>query len=1055
MQELLDFTKIDQNYDMLTRGIQHAVQKSIQGTEEKLKISIMLEFEKFYNSFGMSLNDFCKYEETSAGGRKLKGRSDVLSGTLINEFKIYNWLSNEKNYKKAVKQIQEQYLEPLRENQNKYHGVICDGKTLVFLSYAGKKWIHNKRPLNKFSLQNWVLLISQKLKIPISSKNLIDSFSINTKLAIETIELLYDYLMTKQKTNQRVKMLFDEWQKSFSYIYGGILNEEKIKTDFAEISTAILTNKQNIKVDAFLFCFYTYYSLIVKLYASEIASIHLNIAPESPINALLNSINLHDALQDIENGKFYRDYAHIDNYIEGGFFSWYLDVWDDKIQKQVTSILKELNKFNFTTIYDTSNSRDILKNLYQEIIPKKIRHDLGEYYTPDWLIQSVLDDVGYTGNKINERILDPGCGSGGFLIEVINRIKSHKKNHSSEIISSLINNVVGFDVNPVAVLTARTNYLLAIAPLLKDNSLLISIPVYLADSIITPTIENQAPTNQNSYLISTVEGIFSLPRNFVDSGSLTIGMQIIDQCLESDYPKNDFIKLFEKEMPLSKIDMKEIGVFYEKIRKLHMQNKNRIWIKIIQNSFAPLLHTEFDYIVGNPPWIKWDFLSKEYKKRLGHLYLDIYKLFSHTGMKAGMGYAHDDVSVVFMYVATDKYLKQKGRLGFVMKQTLYKSVAGNEFRKFGIEKQNMKTNPLKVIKVNDMLKMWPFRMSAQAETSTLIIEKGSKTKYPVPYFMWLPKKGKIYESDDLLTVKKNTTIQCKNAYPHDPKNLKDVWILCDENNVPPKYSSTTNHYTPRHGIVNDLNAVFFVKILALENGLLRIRNNSTNRAKKKVQQVEKIIEKDLIYPFLKPRNIKKWHIDGYLYGLIPQEKNGENNESKLRIDYPKTYQYLAKFKSTLIQRSSKWFKMEGFPFYSIFGIGEYSFKPFKIVWSCMGYDPTFTVVSKTDDKFLGNKLIMPDNTIGSISVDNKQEAHFICSILNSKKIEKSLESLSSGSKWGISISMIKSIPIPKFDKADTNHIRLAELSIQAHHKNGVDVLDIENEINQLTNNIIQ
>ena len=75
---------------------------------------------------------------------------------------------------------------------------------------------------------------------------------------------------------------------------------------------------------------------------------------------------------------------------------------------------------------------------------------------------------------------------------------------------------------------------------------------------------------------------------------------------------------------------------------------------------------------GKPTWVKWDFLSKEYKKRLGHIYLDIYKLFSHTGMNTGMGYAHDDISVVFLYVAIDKYLKQKGKLGFVMKQTLYK-----------------------------------------------------------------------------------------------------------------------------------------------------------------------------------------------------------------------------------------------------------------------------------------------------------------------------------------------------------------------------------------------
>ena len=74
-------------------------------------------------------------------------------------------------------------------------------------------------------------------------------------------------------------------------------------------------------------------------------------------------------------------------------------------------------------------------------------------------------------------------------------------------------------------------------------------PPYLAVSLITPTAEGQTDIKNDSYLISTVEGIFSLLKNFVDSGLLNNGMQIIDQCLESNYPKNDFIKLFNCYFP--------------------------------------------------------------------------------------------------------------------------------------------------------------------------------------------------------------------------------------------------------------------------------------------------------------------------------------------------------------------------------------------------------------------------------------------------------------------------------------------------------------------------
>ena len=40
-------------------------------------------------------------------------------------------------------------------------------------------------------------------------------------------------------------------------------------------------------------------------------------------------------------------------------------------------------------------TRDLLKQLYQYLVPRHLRHDLGEYYTPDWLAQ---------------RVLDPACG---------------------------------------------------------------------------------------------------------------------------------------------------------------------------------------------------------------------------------------------------------------------------------------------------------------------------------------------------------------------------------------------------------------------------------------------------------------------------------------------------------------------------------------------------------------------------------------------------------------------------------------------------------------------
>lgn len=114
----------------------------------------------------------------------------------------------------------------------------------------------------------------------------------------------------------------------------------------------------------------------------------------------------------------------------------------------------------------------MLKRLYQYLVPKRIRHDLGEYYTPDWLAELVISEIGYDGN-LNKRFLDPACGSGTFLVLAIKRARQYALDHfvdETETLEGILKNIVGFDLNPLAVLSARTNYLIALGKLIKYKS---------------------------------------------------------------------------------------------------------------------------------------------------------------------------------------------------------------------------------------------------------------------------------------------------------------------------------------------------------------------------------------------------------------------------------------------------------------------------------------------------------------------------------------------------------------------------------------------------------
>ena len=101
-----------------------------------------------------------------------------------------------------------------------------------------------------------------------------------------------------------------------------------------------------------------------------------------------------------------------------------------------------------------------------------MRHALGEYYTPDWLARHVLDEVGYQGEP-DSRLLDPACGSGTFLVAAINRMRAWWEAEGraggveqGRLCRAILAGVVGFDLNPLAVLSARANYLIAICDLL-------------------------------------------------------------------------------------------------------------------------------------------------------------------------------------------------------------------------------------------------------------------------------------------------------------------------------------------------------------------------------------------------------------------------------------------------------------------------------------------------------------------------------------------------------------------------------------------------------------
>ena len=122
--------------------------------------------------------------------------------------------------------------------------------------------------------------------------------------------------------------------------------------------------------------------------------------------------------------------------------------------------------------------QDNFHELYQQVFHSTTRHKIGEFYTPSKLVEEMITDT----YKIGLKTLDPTCGSGSFLIKLMVRIINSKK--KGLIIKEAIENIFGFDINPLATLTAKVNILLLFIDFFNGEiNNLPKVNIFLIDSL--------------------------------------------------------------------------------------------------------------------------------------------------------------------------------------------------------------------------------------------------------------------------------------------------------------------------------------------------------------------------------------------------------------------------------------------------------------------------------------------------------------------------------------------------------------------------------------------
>ena len=990
-----------------------------------------------------------------------QGRADAAYNRLIVEYENPGSLRSSLSHKHtahAVQQVKD-YMEGVSQEERqqlaRLAGVATDGKFFIFVRHVDEDWlVEPPVPVNAQSTGRFLKLlfslISGKALIP---KNLIDDFGAQNLTAQRITRALTTAL--NSDLPPLVQTLFNQWATFFGEVSGYEEGSARLrdKPELKKFARAMGLDPAQVFLPRLFFAVHTYFAILIKFIAWLALSRFV-----SPLGGGLNLVTLsqlesrelQQRLQDMERGGLFRTLG-IRNFLEADFFGWYLTIWTPEIEAIIRLLIEHLSDYDPGTLeVSPEQARDLLKMLYHNLMPRELRHDLGEYYTPDWLAQRVLDmlEGGSFQGHPGKKLLDPACGSGTFLILAINRVKEYCQGqgyHERDTLEAILANVVGIDLNPLAVIAARTNYLLALGDLLSHRQREIDLPVYLADSILTPAAGKDL-FGQDSYPIKTTAGTFKVPSILKSRDEIETLANLLEEGIESQITLAAFLARLQTRLQLPEAKWQEaeplLADLYTQFQDLHAKGQNGIWSRILKNAFMPLFLKDFDYIVGNPPWVNWESLPEEYRQDTKFLW-QRHGLFPHGGMDTILGKGKKDISMLMTYEAMDSYLKNGGRLAFVITQSVFKTAgAGQGFRRF----QLGSGTPIKPIHVDDLSSFQPFE-GATNRTAVVVLQKGRPASYPVPYTFWQKTAsgrsvGYTSELDEVTAMTRRINMQAepvKSADPTSswltarPKALKAVRKLLGP-----------SAYKAHEGVnTGGANGVYWLEILATRpDGLLVVRN-ITEGAKRKVEQVTAVLEPDFVYPLLRGRDVQRWRATPSAYLLMVQDPVTRRgiDEATMQMQYPHTWAYLKRFEAVLRERAAlkRYFTrragkktVETGPFYSMFNVGDYTFSPYKVVWREVSNDLEPAAVGPLNDKYLGEKIVLPIHTLIQVSLDNMNEAYFLAGLMNSSPCHLIVKGYVA---MHPSPHIMKYLKIPRFDENNEVHRKIAERSREIHELN--------------------
>ncbi len=659
----------------------------------------------------------------------------------------------------------------------------------------------------------------------------------------------------------------------------------------------------------------------------------------------------------------------------------------DRFSRAVAEVFFNVLRFDFSDV-----EGDLLGDLYQRYFDPETRKALGEFYTPQPVIDYIMDGVGYDRGVSNKRLIDPSCGSGTFLVEGIERYLHDVERYNNdpdweEHLRDLCTRprIVGLDIHPFAVLMAQIRFVVAILPAYQKakqenpDFTIRRLPIYRTDTLRNEreltgvdlgddnsrqltfdamtedeqdvripvplpleVDESEVSETEDGFLVRRVRmplfDTIRLETSVSNFGEYFAALQgVLDTVKDhmalaeefgSDFDWTYQSGLEERINRYTQQDYSGVEDFFspyvddmlENVRYLKEEHNDGRLFKMFEDTVLALVvknYMEYDYVVGNPPYVRTQNLPDRQKEMMEQLY------DSTTG--------NYDIYCPFYERGLDWLCEDTGKLGYITPNQFMVTDYGEGLRHVLLQEANIE-------EVYDFRDSGVFEDAKNYPAIVILEDEPDKGAREANEIRCVRVKGdtqaptnRDLDTAILDSVRKHRgelgyEDEFINVFDYPQGDLGDgYWSL-----MPPKELEIIHKMEEAGNVtVGDVTDSVFAGTQTSANDVFLVTPVDADRISAgdagdtvtvipKGEDREYEIETDTLRPWLQGRDINRWRGDwSGEHAIVPytleQDDNGEVtsnliDEERLENELPLTWEYLAVHRNTLESREGDRFK---------------------------------------------------------------------------------------------------------------------------------------------------